>query len=128
MRRSVRVIESVAVQALRMHMQSDLLRRFCSEKIEEHLKIEAIEGSQIELDVWDSGLALEQIAPEVTLLANATANLVEWANEEGLTHLASDTEFQSIYEGGRLRTDKLTPQHIEKIVRSWNGTDAHLAL
>ena len=120
MRRAVRVFESIAVQALRMHMRGDMLRQFCQERISQHIESEA-EKAHTE---W-SEEAQALLAIEIGLNTQATTRLVEWAHDEGLSHLDNDAAFHSEYEGGRLRVkgEKLSVQHIEMLVRSWNHTE-----
>ena len=121
MRRAIRVFESIAVQSLRMHMRGQMLRKFCFERITDHVKSEAEKGDFAWSEEADSLLEIE-----IGLNTEATAQLVEWALEQGLPHLGNDTEFHSEFEGGRLRAEKLSAQHLEMLVRSWNHTE-HLS-
>jgi len=94
MRRAIRVFESVAVQSLRMHMQGDLLREFCGEKIVQHLQTEA-DKANLEWNGEIEGL----IEIEVGMNQEAVAKLVEWAIEEGMKDLDNDKDFHSEFEG-----------------------------
>jgi len=117
-RRAVRVFESVAVQALRMHMRGAMLREFCHEQLVKHLKDEANSAAL----PWSEELE-DLLEIDIGIVREATARLVEGAVKQGMRDLGNDANFHSEHEGGRLRSDKLTAEHIEMLVRSWNGTD-----
>merc|ERR1719163_1578093 len=72
------------------------------------------------------------LLPDIQLNAEAIAQLamkpelLQRENEGGAKGDAAEG-FYSEHEGGRLRTTELTVDHIEKLVRSWNGTDKKMA-
>ena len=81
-----------------MHMRSGMLRDFVRDAIRKHVEGEA-RAAGLE---WGEAQE-EQLEIEIGLNTEATAQLVEWAHDEGLPNLSSDESFHSEHEGGRLR-------------------------